>query len=283
MPKKSQRTKKEQQERNKLAHDLRSLRQYGDSWKELARTLLEEKKNPIGKNRDFPVNKNRVGSRGINRDNRVEKRKKIMDCIKKGDENGIKDAFETRIVNHSLDIEVAESLIKWWYKELVAENMVKFERSDYYKIFEMLIESGYSSRDIAKIFGRADDQGKPKKIDWLDQKTLEMLIEKGWGPYIKRDHLRSFEWLDKEMFLKIFEDRMRWKHNVVRNLGSFNWLDKGVLSLILEDNSKNIGYVAENLGSFEWLDEDFAKELIEKWYWDAVVKHPEAFGLKKEK
>ena len=47
MAKKLQRTKEQQEYRDNLAHNVKNLRKYWDTWKDLAKTLLEKEKVTI--------------------------------------------------------------------------------------------------------------------------------------------------------------------------------------------------------------------------------------------
>jgi len=309
MAKRPQRTSEQQEYRDNLAHDIKNLRQYGDTWKDLAKTLLEkEQETSLYQDSETRI----LRDKEINREKR---NKRIIEIIDTKDFNKVKMYIE-RTSDFRLDVDVAKRLIKEGWGKLIYQNSEKFRPSD--EMIELFL-----SLNIRDHMDRPDMQWIVNYIYhmkwWLNKEMVEKLIETKWLKKIAiLDNLHKFEWLDKEVlfklidlgfsideyetlslklkyfswldketaFLFISDWNYTWKEYrkkiLAENIKMFEWLDWEVANKLVEDWYSK--YVAENLESFEWvLDEDIAKKLTEEWYWKYVAKYPEKFWLKKEK
>lgn len=272
MLERTRRTKEQQEYRDNLAHDLRNLRHYGESWKELAKILLEEEKKST-KYDDSSIAKSR------------KKEEHFICCINDKSYDGIRN-WVLRLP--SLDSNTIEEIYKALGSKafrIVGQSFEKINPEDHKKIAEMIIDRA-DSVDLG--FFLETFKSKTKLGKTLFNKILERCSEiRAWygrnTPIL--ESLRNFEWLDKDILIKLlglihedYEYEILWE-----GLKAFTWLDNEVVLLLMKKDSIEKG-VAENLESFEgMLDEKIARKLIKDWYWKYVAKHPEKFRQKKER
>lgn len=315
-----QRTPEQDEYRKGLYHDLRSLRQFWDTWRELARSLLEkEQKKDIYKESTTKSLKN-AAIREYWWKKAAEEREKhsIDEIIKWIDEKNFDDVklALSNCEGWLVDSTIAERLIEEWQAEIVVDNLKKrywyhLEQPCKFKKLsvntaEKLIEQWYQN-DI--LYSIDDFEVNDHILDLLMQYyhlESNSILREFYGNY-----LDSFKWLDK----KVFETFARNKiiRVVLRGtINAFKWLDKHSLLILLENcymtvdekeilsdwiKDKKFGLldnevalklpawiVGQNFELFEWLlDLQIAKDLIKAWYWKVVAQHPEKFWLKKEK
>ena len=278
MTKRTRRTKEQQEYRDNLAHDLKNLRQYGEIWKELARILLEEKKKTT-EYKDSSTAKSR------------QKEERFIWCINNKSIDGIRSRVKRL---PSLDTDTIEEIHKALGSRasyVFADYFEKIKPEDREKIAEMIIDTA-DGDDLGYFLETF--KSKTKLGKHLFNKIMERYPEiRAFGGSNKNTpifkSLRNFEWLDKDILLKLlgimhegkdyeYEHRILWE-----GLKAFTWLDNEVALILMKIDWTEKGF-AENLESFEWmLDEKIARKLIEDWYWKYVAKHPEKFRQKKEK
>ncbi len=311
MAKRPQRTPEQQEYRDNLAHDLKNLREYWDSWKELAETLLRKEKwkdkyvETLGKDRKYW-------------------KKAANELIESGQ---WKYVVENLDKFKWLDKEIAIKLIEEWEWESVAKNLRDFEWLNYKEVAEKLIEK-WNSYSVA---------GHLINFKWLDKEIAIKLIEE-WEWEDVADCISIFKWLDKETANKLIESGQWWV--VARHPDNFEWLDKRIADKLIREwyweyvakypenfwlervkknkeqaeNLMELGersylashidefdssyhkYIAErfieawrlltllrHIRKFKWLDKEVADKLIKDWAWVIVEHNSEIFWLKKEK
>ena len=247
-----QRTKKQQEYRDNLAHDLENLRKHWDSWRELAEVLLSKKKYTLDYLDSF-WNGRKLG--------------------KKMSKKWIEWFWRT-----------VEKLSKngeyiWDHAWTLASNLEKFEWLDHKEIAEKLIKCKYTFYDHESRYWDCVAENL-EKFEWLDHKKIaEMLIKKGYLLCIA-ENLEKFEWLDhKEIVEKLIKSEYPWY--ITLYLEKFKLNHKEIVKKMIKNDCLRL--VLKDIYKFKWLDKEIAKILIENWRWDVVMKYPEIFWLKKEK
>lgn len=303
MTKRLQRREKQQEYRDNLAHDVKNLRnRYGDTWKELAKTLLKDQQENSYEYLDS-LWKDRLN------------KKLAMQLMEKGDKKSM-IFLEANIEKFKdLDKEVALKLIECWLWWTILH---------YYEKFDGLV----LDEDIAlKLINSKDSYGESwwrsipyhlEKFKWINLKKIAMkLIESGeWSGVVDNldkfwlDHnevvnklidsyqwwlvlynWKTFKWVKRDEVVKKMFDKWDWYKIVTarekidpdshyglnaeqkENLTAFlDWL---VLNQDLAEKLINVpnktcrtGAILINcLQYFEWLDyKKLALELIDKWY-----------------
>lgn len=317
MAKKPSRTPEQEENRNELANDLRKLRQYWDAWKELAKTMLEERKQHTRykesqakyiKEKEKAMEEKLKSEEKEKEEKNQYIQKEIEEIIQEewysSDGEGYFWTLIERCKDWTLNKDTAKKLIDAWYIKVLSYLLKKFEKLDN-EIADIILNSEYWYHVV----------GNLEVFEWVDHNQLALkFIKERWDynralsanlgkfkgltketakawldsnyytvniPY----NLDSFVWLDKEILLKLKENESRSHMSddkISESLKHFSWLDKETAMKLL-DNNRRYSRVAKNIDQFEWLDEEVAKKLVEKWYWNVVAKYPEKFWLKKEK
>jgi len=302
MAKRPQRTKEQQEYRDNLAHDLKNLRKNGDTWRDLAKTLLEEKKESMSyrESETKRLNERNKKNEEFNKIAREEISKWNFDSVL-----GRASRF------NQFDSKIWDMLSETWYCERVWENTRKFKSLGSIT-YDKFVESGHKMRDILgniDIFENhnhiINDLISRKLLHeydycmrffrWLNKETFQKLLLWDWLKwFILSFYINeyTFTWLDKESFAEMLNivtpSDVKYLKTAMKR---FNWLDKESF-LYARNKCLNDWYdtdrqtfenaIIENIENFEWLDEEVANILIEDWYWKYVEKHPEIFWLKKE-
>lgn len=254
MVKKIRRTKEQQEYRDNLAHDLKKLRNYGDAWKDLAQTLLDNKK----------ATKRYLESLGEGR--RLNKKDSKRISNKLVEEDNIEILVENLDKFEWLNKEVADYLVNkltrysgtqdehriWWMA--VAKNLDKFEWLDYKEMAESFIKG----RQFDILVEYLD------KFEWLDPKEIvNYMINNGRIRTLACDlhKFKWLKWLDKEIAEKLIEDND--ESELARNLDKFEWLDKDIADKLIE--AWELRRVSENLDKFKWLDhKEILREMVRR-------------------
>jgi hypothetical protein len=256
MAKRPQRTPEQQEYRDNLAHDLKNLREYWDSWKELAETLLRKEKwkdkyvETLGKDRKYW-------------------KKAANELIESGQ---WKYVVENLDKFKWLDKEIAIKLIEEWEWEDVADCISIFKWLDK-ETANKLIESG-QWWVVAR---------HPDNFEWLDKRIADKLIREWYWEYVAK-YPENF-WLER------VKKNKEQAENLME-LGERSYL----ASHIDEFDSSYHKYIAErfieawrlltllrHIRKFKWLDKEVADKLIKDWAWVIVEHNSEIFWLKKEK
>ena len=304
---KLQRSMENQEYRDNLAHDLKRLRSYGDTGRELADVLLQsERKNP--KYIDSKKYSEETLENLINHGELLyvfDNMDKFENLDHKKLAKKLIDMGQSYRVHHYidrfkwLDDDVAEKLISEWLSEFVAENINKFDSLYHKEIAEKLMKASFwglylaenidkfewlNHKEIAeKLINGPFWQWVAENIDkfeWLNHKeVVEKLIER-WYVDTVADNIDKFEWLNREeVVMKLIDE---WcLYHVIKNMKKFDSsYHKKIAKKLIEKG--HAFYVGENIDNFKWLDEEIAKKFIEVWYWKYVIRYPEKFWLKKE-
>ena len=143
MAKRPQRTKEQQEYRDNLAHDIKNLRQYGDAWRDLAKTLLDKKQST---------------------------------------DKYLKALGEWRKLSKKKSKEIADKLIADGEWEYVAMYLDKFEWLDHKEIADKLIENGrwrYVARYLDKFEWLDKEIADKLIVEWY-WKDVVKYPEKFW-------------------------------------------------------------------------------------------------------
>lgn len=206
MAKRPQRTPEQQEYRDKLAHDLRNLRnRYWDKWKELAQTLLDDQH----KSDEY------IKSLG----NRKVDKQVALDLIEKGDIYTVVNNLDKF---KDLDKEVAIKLVECWHWRAVVEKSEKFA---WLFLNEEIAEKLIQTKDM---FSK-DSQWKYvayylEKFEWLDYKKIAMEIIEHGAWYSVVENLDKF-WVDHSEIVNKLIDSGQWV-DVLRNWNKFKWINR---------------------------------------------------------
>ena len=210
----SRRSKESQEYRDSLAHDIKNLRWYGDSWKELADALLENERATGKYNDSFGEQINEETRHTSRRIDKKQIDKKTADrMIEKGEVKYVAEHLHTHIFK-LLDKETADKLIDAWYAEYVAWNISSFKKTDHKDIANKLIDTLPEwSYDIIRYFDH---------FEWLDKEIADKLID-AWYARLVAYFAWNFKWLDRETAEKLI-NAWEWQE-VAKHPWEF-WLKK---------------------------------------------------------
>lgn len=216
---------------------------------------------------------------------------KILEKAEEGNEGAV--VYVKRFIKKykHLTNEHAQKLLKLWQWDLVLENHNLFDGLDYNSLVKYRIENLWFSRYLTQSL---------KNYRGLNKETFEIILEEVKENSMSDliESINSFEWLDKEAFLKLINnyyfyprlwDNYDYLSKKLRKNKErkkvFIWLDKDVAMTLLDGKdhtTQSIMFLVDNLDLFE-LDSEIAEILIEKWYWKYVLQaSPEIFWFKKK-
>lgn len=242
--KKNGRSYEQQEYRDNLAHDLRNLRQYGDTWKDLANALSEHEKLDVG----------------------PKWNSKYLESLWK---------------NRKVWKDVAEKLIEDWNWATVIKYIDKFKWLDWEIVIKLIINWDWekvANPDVIKKFEWLNKDVAKELINIVYER--EGYIPIPIGCEAVAFNIDKFEWLDEEIAEGLIERQFGYR--VLDKLEKFQWLNwKKIANKLIESHQ---GWaVIAYIDKFEWLDEQIAEKLIRAWYSNYVIENPEKFWLKKEK
>ncbi len=275
MAKRPYRTPKQQEYRDNLAHDTKNLRnRYGNTWKELAKTLLDDQKY-------HPHNKNKYinslwDGRKLNKE----------DALKMIENN---PQLVSGHLNHFkwLDDEVAQKLIAAWEVTFVSNNLGSFEWLDEDTANEILdwIHTDKLPYFLYKInsFNTLDKNFLLKFLKKIPDRK-HFYSDSHFSNYCNeiydliKNNIDKFEWvsLDRDLAAKMIEAGLA--QQVTENIKDFEWID---LNDVLGDRGTDRVNSIEELNMREWEREKFWKmknklknlvktmNVIEKYVWKA--------------
>lgn len=315
-----QRTPEQQEYRDNLAHDLKELRKYGDTWRELAKILfVKEQEKEIYQESTTGFLKYKAKEEENAKEKKENAKNNIIEWIDKCLDEKDFDKLEMLLLHCGewwVDGTIAERLIEEWQAKIVVDNLKK---RDLYRVKQPCKFAKLSVNVAEKLIEQWYQKDILYSIDdfEMNDHILELLMQyynlKGntilreiYGNYICS---WNFRWLSKETFETFARNDIIWV--VGESIDAFEWLDKHSLLILLKCymtfdemkilsgwiKNKKFGLldnevalklptwiVGQNFELFEWLlDLQIAKDLIKAWYWSVVAKHPEKFWLKKEK
>ena len=301
------RTKEQQEYRNNLAHNLKILRTKWDTWKFLAKTLLESEK--------LTDNYISVSVRKFD----IKSAEKLIDNWN----------YKPLVKNLSrfswLTKDIAKILIEKCYTMSVSENLDKFEwldeeiarrlldgrrphwkgnetsRNIFYNILYNLDHFKWLSADFADEVmtdikrcncNKSDEYDDTEELlDHLsafDIPNLERffahwfgkLSYEGWWRAIS-DNLEYFKWLDYNKLGKEILDYNWWWPLIayMDSIGVLEWVNYEKIANDLIDNG-NAWIVAEHLDLdlFEWIDFDkLLQKLSDEWKYEYVLEYLDRF------
>ena len=227
----------------------------------------------------------------------------------------------------SLSKEIAFDFIENKKRVIVVDNIKKFKQQDHKEIADLFIEKWYYrelgrnrkdfewlnhnnivKKAIQKTPWKIRDLLDNNNFEWLNKETAKLLIEV-WEERVLLENLKSFRWLDKEIFLYFYEWDYSWDDIILlfRNMedmyDTFEWLDKEVAKLLIEtwqdteifsnsfdkeifdkeiarliiDKNKDSWFLSHELWFFKWLDKEIADLLIKDWYIESVAQNLNSF------
>ncbi len=299
--------------RDKLAHDLKKLREHGDVWKDLAKTFLErERKKDIFKQSETKYIKSEEKRIRMEKEKFNQNfRESLLKWFKLFGENFDEDHI-TRLIRHwercvwkgcedwYLNIDTAKFLIEKGMSWVVLDNLKKFEKLDrwiaeiviqkrwynhlveYLQVFEWDIDYNNIALELMKQKKWESLSHNLSKFRWLTREIAETWIKDGSYRFSILHHLDSFEWLDNKILNELLSKSSRGDINenlFAESLKSLNRLNKESANILIKFWMTDV--LSHSIESFKWLDEEIAKNLIEAWYWNLVATYPEKFWLEK--
>ena len=263
MAKRPQRTPEQQEYRDKLAHNLKELRNCGDTWRDLAQTLHDKEQatdkyiEALGEWRKLSKEKSKELAEKLmaEKPTRDEERKSMRWLVENIDKFQWLDYKE-----------VAEKAMKIWMWGKLAKNLEKFKWLDHKELVKKWMASRSSDED-RKWLRLINDL---EKFTWLDDNDRKDIAEKFLlfcnHQVIKNPDLRSpivwnYEYRGWEILVKNI-DKFKWL-----------WLDYKAITekLMKKWYWEDVGYYIDKF-KWLWLDSKWiGKKLMEYWYSDYLV------------
>ena len=245
MAKRPQRTQEQQEYRDKLAKDLKTLRTKWEAEKELAKALLDDQKNTP----EYIVSKYGYTNKWA---------KQLIDAWHGSYLISNLYSFE------DLDKEVAQKLLENGLRDELKRKQ-EFQEWQWFEKWDnefaiKLIENWY----LEYVWYALNN------FEGLDKNIANKLTELPWirDRYILMDNLDKFEWLDCNEFVeKLLESP---NQSFLDQFDKLWWLNKKTANILMEN--RKTGTVFYHMDKFEWLDQMIvAKKMIEEWRWHEVA------------
>lgn len=265
MAKRPHRTKEQQEYRDNLARDLKSLRTRWETGKELAEALLDDQKNTP----EYIISKYGYTNKWAKQLIDAGHGSYLISNWRSFWNQGTKLNKEVavKLLENGLwdDLRAAQRFHEWlWFEKWDNEFAIK------------LIENWYLDYVWYAI----------NNFDRLNKEILFKLIDiLGSEPMLRariRENFDKFEWLDlNEVLIKLYEC---WKERLIgslidsSSLGKFEWLNQKHADKLIE--YWKCWIVFYNMDKFDWLNQgQVAKKMIEEWKWHDVAVNIHVFKL----
>lgn len=310
MAKRPQRTKEQQEYRDNLARDLKSLRTRWETGKELAEALLDDQKNTP----EYIVSKygytNKWAKQLIDAwqgsyliSNLYSFENLDKEVAQKLLENGLRDELRNKQFYQEWgwfekwDNEFAIKLIENWYLEYVwcalnnfegldkdiANKLIEFPR--YGERIEYILMNNLDKFEwldcnevVDKLLESPNSWFLSNHFDkfwWLNKKTADRLMENGETGIVFY-HMDKFDWLNQGIVAKKMIEKWRW-HSVAINIHVFKpeYHKEIADDLINSWDTRNIEDLLQNLNKFKWLNhKDIVDKLFKIWKWWILNRYP---------